>query len=531
MTVRSCARARPRACPASLAPIGDRAEIRPGDRRPQPAPDCGRHLGRAEAALERVRRHEHRGGDAGDRAHAASIRHPVRRWPRYELIEAAGIEVRISNPEKVFFPERGITKLDLVRYYLELSDAVINHLHDRPTVLKRFVDGAAGKPFFQKRVPDSAPEWLQTATVHFPSGRTARELVPNDAAHLVWGVNLGVIDWNPWPVTTADLDHPDELRVDLDPTPEASWDDVRRVALVAGEVLTDHGLIGFPKTSGSAESTSTCASWPSTTSSRSGAPRSRSRGRWSGGLPPWPPASGGRRSATECSWTTTRTPATGRWPRPTACARCPMRESRRPCDGTRSPTWSPAELRLDTVPGLVARRGDPSADIDQHAGSLHSLLELARRDEEAGLGDAPWPPHFAKQRGEPKRVQPSRARKADPRIGSGCICPSRQSRGALSSRQRRMRVPWRIRPSLAWSNVTSTTSSGRREIHSRSFSLFQRLGSPCPRSPVCRERASPRACASRPPAGPRSARPRAAFPAGHRDPGSAIRPCPPPSRA
>ncbi|MGI8507363.1 MAG: non-homologous end-joining DNA ligase, partial [Solirubrobacteraceae bacterium] len=169
----------------------------------------------------------------------------------YELIEAAGIEVRISNPQKVFFAEPAITKLDLVRYYLELAEPVINHLRDRPTVLKRFVDGAAGKPFFQKRVPDSAPDWLQTATVTFPSGRSARELLPNDAAHLVWGVNLGVIDWNPWPVRTPDLDHPDELRVDLDPTPEASWDDIRRVALVVEDVLSDHGLTGFPKTSGS----------------------------------------------------------------------------------------------------------------------------------------------------------------------------------------------------------------------------------------------------------------------------------------
>ncbi|MEA2161135.1 MAG: hypothetical protein QOD66_3515, partial [Solirubrobacteraceae bacterium] len=167
------------------------------------------------------------------------------------MIEAAGTEVRVSNPTKVYFPERGITKLDLINFYLECSAAVINHLRDRPTVLKRFVDGAAGKPFFQKRVPDTAPDWLQTAEVTFPSGRTARELLPNDAAHLVWAVNLGVIDWNPWPARKADLDHPDELRVDLDPTPEATWDDVRRVALVVREVLEDHGLTGFPKTSGS----------------------------------------------------------------------------------------------------------------------------------------------------------------------------------------------------------------------------------------------------------------------------------------
>ena len=167
------------------------------------------------------------------------------------MIEAAGLEVRVSNPGKVFFPERGTTSSTSSTTTWKLAGPVINHLHDRPTVLKRYVDGAAGKPFFQKRVPDSAPPWLETAEVTFPSGRSARELLPNNAAHLVWGVNLGVIDWNPWPVRQQDPDHPDELRVDLDPTPEASWDEVRRVAMVVNDVLADHGLTGFPKTSGS----------------------------------------------------------------------------------------------------------------------------------------------------------------------------------------------------------------------------------------------------------------------------------------
>src|SRR3984957_12815382 len=169
----------------------------------------------------------------------------------HTTIEVAGHELRVSNPGKVFFPEIGVTKLDLVNYYLEVADAALNHLRNRPTVLKRFVNGAGQDPFFQKRVPDSAPEWIETAVISFPSGRTAREMLPNDAAHLIWGVNLGVIDWNPWPVRAPDLDHPDELRVDLDPTPEASFDDVRQVALCAGDVLREHGLTGFPKTSGS----------------------------------------------------------------------------------------------------------------------------------------------------------------------------------------------------------------------------------------------------------------------------------------
>jgi bifunctional non-homologous end joining protein LigD len=331
--------------------------------------------------------------------------------PEYELIDAAGLEVRISNPGKVFFPELGVTKLDLVNYYLALADPVINHLRDRPTVLKRYVNGAAEPPFFQKRIPDSAPEWIQTTTVQFPSGRSARELLPNDAAHLVWGVNLGVIDWNPWAVRTSDLDHPDELRVDLDPTPEASWDDVRQVALAAGEVLRDHGLTGFPKTSGS-------------------------RGiHINVRITPEHDFIGVRRAAVALAREVERRVpelATSKWwkeerhgvfvdynqnarDRTVASAYSvrPMPDARvsTPLRWDEVADVEPGELRIDTVPARVAEHGDPSADIDAHAGSLEALLELARRDEEAGLPDAPWPPHFAKQRGEPKRVQPSRARK------------------------------------------------------------------------------------------------------------------------
>jgi bifunctional non-homologous end joining protein LigD len=329
----------------------------------------------------------------------------------YELIEAAGTEVRISNPAKVFFPEAGITKLDLVRYYLEVSEAIINHLHDRPTVLKRYVDGAAGKPFFQKRIPDSAPEWLQSTTVQFPSGRTARELLPNDAAHLVWGVNLGVIDWNPWQVRLPDLDHPDELRVDLDPTPEASWDDVRQVALVAGEVLRDHGLTGYPKTSGSRGIHIYVRLVPEhdfVTVRRAAVALAReverrapeiASSKW------WKEERQGvfidynqnlRDRTVACAYSV----------RPTPDARVST-----PLRWDEVADVDAAELRIDTVPARVAEQGDPSADMDEHAGSLAGLLALAQRDEEQGLGDAPWPPHFRKQQGEPKRVQPSRARK------------------------------------------------------------------------------------------------------------------------
>jgi bifunctional non-homologous end joining protein LigD len=329
----------------------------------------------------------------------------------YATIEAAGLEVRISNPQKVFFPELGTTKLDVVNYYVALAEPVVNQLRDRPTVLKRFVDGAAKKPFFQKRIPDSAPEWLQTATVTFPSGRSARELLPNDAAHLVWGVNLGVIDWNPWQVRTSDLDHPDELRVDLDPTPEASWDDVRQVALVAGQVLSDHGLTGFPKTSGSRGIHIYARILPEhdfVTVRRAAVALAREVERRAPEI------------ATSSWWKEERhgvfvdynqnmrdrTVASAYSVRPTPDARVST-----PLHWDEVADVEPAELRIDTVPARVAEHGDPAADIDAHAGSLDALLEQARRDEESGLGDAPWPPHFRKQEGEPKRVQPSRARK------------------------------------------------------------------------------------------------------------------------
>ncbi len=328
----------------------------------------------------------------------------------HTTVEAAGIEVRLSNPGKVFFPECGVTKLDLVHYYLELAEPVLSHLRDRPTVLKRFVDGAGGEPFFQKRVPDTAPSWIQTTTVTFPSGRTARELLPQDAAHLVWGVNLGVIDWNPWPVRTPDLDHPDELRVDLDPTPEASWDDVRRLALAVGEALTDFGLVGFPKTSGSRGIHVNVRIQPEhdfDAVRRAALALAREVERRAPDLATtkwWKEERHGvfvdyNQNARD------RTVASAYSVRPTPDARVST-----PLSWEEVPDVEPGELRLDTVPAHVARRGDPSAGIDDHAGSLAPLLELVRRHEEEGLGDAPWPPHFAKQRGEPKRVQPSRAR-------------------------------------------------------------------------------------------------------------------------
>ncbi len=329
----------------------------------------------------------------------------------HEIVEVCGQELRVSSPSKVFFPERGLTKLDLVNYYVQCERAVVRHLRERPTVMKRWVDGVEGKPFFQKRVPDSAPEWLQTATVTFPSGHHARELVPNDAAHLVWGVNLGVIDWNPWPVRRSDLDHPDELRVDLDPGPGVPFSDVREVALTVRDVLSEHGLEGFPKTSGSRgihiyvrivpeqgfEEVRRAALALAREVERRMPHRATSR--W------WKEEREGvfidynqnARDRTVASAYSVRAVADAR----VSCA----------LGWEEVPDVDPAELTLETVPARLRELGDPSAAIDEHPEHLESLLELAARDEREGLGDAPWPPHFRKQKGEPPRVQPSRARR------------------------------------------------------------------------------------------------------------------------
>jgi DNA ligase D len=326
------------------------------------------------------------------------------------MLEVSGRELRVSKPDKLYFPEPGFTKLDLVAYYIECEQAVVRHLSERPTVMKRWVDGVQGKPFFQKRVPGGAPDWLETATVTFPSGRHARELVPNDAAHLVWAVNLGVIDWNPWPVRRSDLDHPDELRIDLDPGPDIDFAMVRRVALTVRDVLDEHKLLGFPKTSGSrgihvfvrilpehdfSEVRRAALALAREVERRM--PR-EATSRW------WKEEREGvfidynqnARDRTVASAYSVRAV-------PDARVSCPL-------EWDEVADVEPADLRMDTVPARLRERGDPSATIDQLAGSLASLLELAARDEREGLGDAPWPPHFRKQTAEPRRVQPSRAK-------------------------------------------------------------------------------------------------------------------------
>jgi bifunctional non-homologous end joining protein LigD len=318
--------------------------------------------------------------------------------------------VTVSNPDKIYFPRTGHTKLDLVRYYLSVADGALRGIAARPMILKRFVNGADGEAFFQKRAPSSRPDWIETVELRFPSGRAADEVVVRDAAGLAWVVNLGCIDLNPHPVRAGDLDHPDELRVDLDPVPGVGWAQIIRVALVAREVLADFGLTGWPKTSGSRGMHVYARieprwTFPEVRSAAVALAREIERrapedatSRW------WKEERHGvfvdyNQNAKD------RTVASAYSVRPTPDARVST-----PLTWDQVPGCRPEEFTIDTVPERLARLGDPAEGIDDAVASLAPLLALAAADAEAGLPDAPWPPHFAKQAGEPPRVQPSRQR-------------------------------------------------------------------------------------------------------------------------
>ena len=328
-----------------------------------------------------------------------------------EVITVAGREVAVSNPGKVLFPQPGHTKLDLVRYYLAVAEGALRGAGGRPTMLVRYPDGIEGEFFYQKRAPKSRPDWVEVAELRFPSGRTAEEVVPRDAATLAWMANLACLELHPHPVRAEDLDHPDELRVDLDPVPGVKWKQVREVAAIARSVLEDFKLIGWPKTSGKRGihvNVRIEPRWDFLEVRRAALALAREVERR---LPD---------KATSKWWkeerhgvfvdynqnARDRTIASAYSVRPVADARVST-----PLEWGEVPDVEPAELRLDTVPKRLKERGDPSATIDDEHFSLEPLLELADRDEAEGLGDAPWPPHFAKQKGEPKRVQPSRAKK------------------------------------------------------------------------------------------------------------------------
>jgi DNA ligase D-like protein (predicted polymerase) len=330
-----------------------------------------------------------------------------------ETLSIEGHEVRITHPDKPYFSRQvKVSKLDLVHYYLSVAPGALNGIRDRPIVLKRFVDGAEGQAFYQKRAPENRPEWLRTVTLSFPSGRKAEEIVVDNAAGLAWIVNLGCIELHPHPVRSGDLDHPDELRVDLDPGPGVGWDDVRSVSLEVKALLEEMGLRGWPKTSGSRGMHVNVRIEPRWTFSdvrRAAVALSReierrlpklASSKW------WKEERHGvfldynqnAKDRTTCSAYSVR---------PLPDARVSM-----PLDWNEVADCDPADFTILTTPKRFAEIGDPHQAMDHAAGSLEQLLELADRDQASGLGDAPWPPHFRKMAGEATRVAPSRARSA-----------------------------------------------------------------------------------------------------------------------
>ncbi len=330
-----------------------------------------------------------------------------------EVLSIEGREVRVTHPDKLYFSQQTkLSKLDLVRYYLSVAPGALNGIQDRPIVLKRFVNGAEAPAFYQKRAPTDRPSWMRTVTLSFPSGRTAEEIVVDDAAGLAWITNLGCLELHPHAVRASNLDHPDELRVDLDPGPGVAWEDVRSVALEVKALLQELGLRAWPKTSGS----------------RGMHVNVRIQPRWS--------FSEVRRAALSLSRAVERRVpalASSKWWKEerhgvfldynqnakdrTTCSAYsvrPLPDARvsAPLYWHEVPDCEPADFTVLTMPSRFAEMGDPHAAMNGEAGSLEGLLELAAKDEAAGLGDAPWPPHFRKMEGEAPRVAPSRARKA-----------------------------------------------------------------------------------------------------------------------
>jgi len=349
------------------------------------------------------------------------------------VVEAAGRSVSVSNPGKVFFPRTGHTKLDLIRYYLAVADGALRGAGGRPMALKRFVNGAEAEPFFQKRAPSSRPDWITTAELRFPSGRTADEVVLSDAAGLAWVVNLGCIDLNPHPVLAADLDHPDELRVDLDPVPGVEWPQILAVALVARSVLSDFGLTGWAKTSGSRGMhiyARISPSWSFADVRRSAVAVAREIERRSPDLATskwWKEERHGvfvdyNQNAKD------RTVASAYSVRPLPDARVST-----PLHWDEVPGCDPSLFTIDTVPARFASVGDPWEGMDETVGSLSGLLELAAADEAAGLPDAPWPPNYEKQAGEAPRVQPSKRRAPSAAAGGSSAATGGSSAAAGGS--------------------------------------------------------------------------------------------------
>jgi len=324
------------------------------------------------------------------------------------VLDVGGREVVVSNPAKVYFPEAGITKIEVVRYYLAVAEGALRGAGGRPNVLVRYADGIHGEFFYQKRAPASRPSWVEVVPLSFPSGRTAEEVVPRDAAALAWMVNLGCLELHPHPVRAESLEHPDELRVDLDPMPGIEWSQIVAVARVVQSVLVDFGLVGWPKTSGSRGihvNVRIHQRWSFTQVRRGALALAREVERRAPELATskwWKEERHGvfldynqnAKDRTVASAYSVR-------PKPDARVSAPL-------------TWDelfecrPEDFTLRTMPARFAAVGDRHAGIDGRPCSLEALLELSRRQDAQGLGDAPWPPHYGKQPGEPPRVQPSR---------------------------------------------------------------------------------------------------------------------------
>ena len=385
-----------------------------------------------------------------------------------EVLSIDGREVRISNPDKPYFTlETKLTKLELVRYYLSIAPGALSGIRDRPIVLKRFVNGAEGEAFYQKRAPANRPEWLRTTTLSFPSGRVAEEVVVDDAAGLAWVVNLGCIELHPHPVRSRDLDHPDELRVDLDPGPGVTWDNVRLVALEVKGLLEEMDLRGWPKTSGSRGmhvNVRIQPRWNFSEVRRAAVALSReierrmpklASSKW------WKEERHGvfldynqnAKDRTTCSAYSVR-------PLPDARVSTPLGwDEVADCD--------PADFTVLTVPQRFAELGNPHAEMDAVAGSLEKLLELADRDEAAGLGDAPWPPHFRKMEGEGTRVAPSRAKKKRARMPLLVIANSPNKKAALEGLERWKAKYPKVAKLLAVDDVLVDSMRGRSSTWTR----------------------------------------------------------------
>ena len=409
----------------------------------------------------------------------------------------AGHEVTISNPDKVLFPKPKYTKRDLAEYYLAVADGALRGAGGRPNMLVRFPNGIGAESFYQKRAPESRPPWIEVVTLRFPSGRTADEVVPRNAASLAWLANLACLELHPHPVRAEDLDHPDELRVDLDPVPGIKWPQVRQVAHVARAVLHDMGLVGWPKTSGS----------------RGMHIYVRIERRWG--------FDEVRRAALAVAREVERrapTIATSKWwkeerhgvfvdynqnakdrtiaaaysvrPRPDATVSAPL-------DWDEVDDAEPADFTLGTMPKRFAQVGDRHAAIDQHGGSLEQLLELSARQEREGQGDAPWPPHYRKQPGEPPRVQPSKSRLRAEKYPLIEVSTGKNKKEALAGlaawKKKNPKIAKRLQPADVLVDQMRGRSSAWYRIRINLQHVPEKLRPP-PRKPSpARTRASPRA--------------------------------------